>query len=152
LVAESGALLAQVRAVKDMGRQHFVLVNAGFSDLVRPAMYGGYHGIAVLPGAGSPALSERRTRPCVVAGPLCESGDVFTQAEGGDITPRELPSPQVGDWLVFEDAGAYGASMSSNYNSRPLIAEALLEGASARLIRRRQSLEALLALEDELGG
>jgi diaminopimelate decarboxylase len=148
LVAESGVLVAQVHAVKDMGNNHFVMVDTGFSDLVRPAMYGGYHGMSIVPGAGLPALSARERRPCVVAGPLCESGDVFTQLEGGVVTHRELPQPQVGDFLVFHDTGAYGAAMSSNYNSRPLIAEVLVDGPAARLIRRRQTLQELLALED----
>jgi hypothetical protein len=64
----------------------------------------------------------------VVAGPLCESGDVFTQEEGGVVLTRELPEARVGDLLVMHDAGAYGASMSSNYNSRPLAAEVLVDG------------------------
>jgi diaminopimelate decarboxylase len=144
LVAESGVLVAEVRAVKDMGSNHFVLVDAGFSDLVRPAMYGGHHHISVVPRNGQP----RPARPCVVAGPLCESGDVFTQLEGGVVSHRELASPEVGDLLVFHDTGAYGASMSSNYNSRPLIAEVLVDGAQTRLIRRRQTVAELLALEE----
>jgi diaminopimelate decarboxylase len=147
LVAESGVLIAEVRAIKNMGSNHFVLVDAGFSELVRPAMYGGYHHISVLPRQGSQALDKRAARMCVVAGPLCESGDVFTQLEGGVVSPRELPSPQVGDWLVLHDTGAYGASMSSNYNSRPLIAEVLIDGTVTRLIRRRQTVAELLALE-----
>jgi diaminopimelate decarboxylase len=85
----------------------------------------------------------------VVAGPLCESGDVFTQLEGGVVSPRDLPEANVGDLLVFHDTGAYGASMSSTYNSRPLIPEVLVEPAGhARLIRRRQTLDELLELEN----
>ena len=83
----------------------------------------------------------------VVAGPLCESGDVFTQGEGGVVLQRDLPAAAVGDLLVLHDTGAYGASMSSNYNTRPLIAEVLVEGGAARLIRRRQTVAELLALE-----
>ncbi|MCY1246557.1 Diaminopimelate decarboxylase [compost metagenome] len=83
----------------------------------------------------------------MVAGPLCESGDVFTQGEGGSVIPRSLPKAQVGDLLLIHDTGAYGASMSSNYNSRPLIPEVLLDGEEVRLIRRRQRVEELLALE-----
>jgi diaminopimelate decarboxylase len=83
-----------------------------------------------------------------VAGPLCESGDVFTQGEGGVVLRRDLPAAQVGDLLVFHNAGAYGASMSSNYNSRPLIPEVLIDGHAARLVRRRQTVAELLALED----
>lgn len=144
LVAESGMLLTEVRATKDAGSNHFVLVDAGFSDLMRPSMYGSYHAITVV----SADDSERPVRDTVVAGPLCESGDVFTQAEGGVVTPRRLPAAHVGDLLVLHDTGAYGASMSSNYNSRPLIAEVLLDRDAPRLIRRRQRIEELLALED----
>lgn len=144
LVAESGLLLAEVRAVKEAGNNHFVLVDAGFSDLMRPSMYGSYHAISVVPASGVDAQILRDT---VVAGPLCESGDVFTQAEGGVVTPRLLPEAQVGDLLVLHDAGAYGASMSSNYNSRPLIAEVLIDGGNSRLIRRAQTIDELLALE-----
>ncbi|HEX8957498.1 MAG TPA: diaminopimelate decarboxylase [Burkholderiaceae bacterium] len=146
LVAESGCLVSEVRAVKDMGANHFVLVDAGFNELMRPAMYGSYHEISIVPAAGTTAV--RATRNCVVAGPLCESGDVFTQEDGGIVTQRQLPDPQLGDLLVFHDTGAYGASMSSNYNSRPLIAEVLVENGKGRLIRRRQTVVELLALED----
>ena len=147
LVAESGVLLAEVRAAKDAGSNHFVLVDAGFNELMRPSMYGSYHAMSVLRrGGGSGA-----DRPTVVAGPLCESGDVFTQGDGGVVLPRELPAAQVGDLLVIHDTGAYGASMSSNYNTRPLIAEVLVDGGQARLIRRRQTVEELLALEQGLG-
>jgi diaminopimelate decarboxylase len=147
LVAESGALLAEVRAVKDMGANHFVLCDAGFNDLVRPAMYGGHHAISVLPGAGAVARPDLQV-PSVVAGPLCESGDVFTQDAGGVVEPRALAPAEAGDLLVFHDAGAYGASMSSNYNTRPLAAEVLVDGATARVIRRRQTVAELIALED----
>lgn len=143
LVAEAGVLLAEVRAVKTMGRNRFVLVDAGFNELMRPSMYGSHHGIQVLPADGTP----RAVQPTVVAGPLCESGDVFTQGEGGVVLTRDLPEAQVGDLLVFEDAGAYGSSMSSNYNTRPLAAEVLVDGGVARLVRRRQTVQELLALE-----
>lgn len=145
LVAESGALISEVRAVKTMGSRRFVLVDAGFNDLMRPAMYGSHHDISVLNADGEEKSGERA--PCVVAGPLCESGDVFTQQEGGVVESRLLPEAQVGDLLVFHDAGAYGATMSSNYNSRPLLAEAMIDGASSRLIRRRQTMAELLELE-----
>ena len=86
--------------------------------------------------------------PTVVAGPLCESGDVFTQDAGGVVAPRRVAPCAAGDLLVFHDTGAYGATMSSNYNSRPLAAEVLVDGDSARLIRRRQTIAELIALED----
>ncbi|ADU70457.1 diaminopimelate decarboxylase [Pantoea sp. At-9b] len=146
LVAESGVLVSQVRAVKEMGSRHFVLVDAGFSDLMRPAMYGSYHHISLLPADGR-TVNASQTVESVIAGPLCESGDVFTQLEGGKVETRALPAAQVGDYLVFHDTGAYGASMSSNYNSRPLIPEVLFENGTAREIRRAQTIQELLALE-----
>lgn len=145
LVAESGVLVSQVRAVKQMGSRHFVLVDAGFSDLMRPSMYGSYHHISLLPADGS--VPGEAHVESVVAGPLCESGDVFTQLEGGKVETRALPAAQVGDYLVFHDTGAYGASMSSNYNSRPLIPEVLFEQGVPREIRRAQTIQELLALE-----
>ena len=146
LVAESGVMVAEVRAVKDMGSNHFVLCDAGFSDLVRPAMYGGWHAISVLRAGGEPVSPDWRAT--VVAGPLCESGDVFTQDAGGTVAPRRLAPCAVGDLLVFHDTGAYGATMSSNYNSRPLAAEVLVDGDAVKLIRRRQTIAELIALEE----
>jgi diaminopimelate decarboxylase len=108
-------------------------------------MYGAYHRVSLLAKSGD---AERRSlRPTVVAGPLCESGDVFTQDASGNVQPRSLPEARVGDVMVFHDAGAYGSSMSSNYNSRPLAAEVLIDGERARLIRRRQTIDDLLLLE-----
>ena len=146
LVAECGVLVAQVRSVKEMGSRHFVLIDAGFSDLMRPAMYGSYHHISALAGDGRD-LTHAPLIETVVAGPLCESGDVFTQQEGGKVETRALPEVKPGDYLVLHDTGAYGASMSSNYNSRPLLPEVLFDRGAARLIRRRQTIEELLALE-----
>ena len=145
LVGPAGVLLAEVRASKDVGQSHYTLVDAGFNDLVRPAMYGAYHYISLL----SPSFDvERRPqKPTVVAGPLCESSDVFTQDASADVAPRLLPEARVGDVMVFHDAGAYGASMSSNYNTRPLAAEVLIDEGRPRLIRRRQTIEELLELE-----
>lgn len=143
LVAESAVLLAEVRAVKNAGANRFVLVDAGFNELMRPAMYGAFHAMSLI---GAPGPEQ----PTVVAGPLCESGDVFTQGPGGEVLTRALPAARVGDLLVIHDAGAYGASMSSNYNSRPLAAEVLVDGEASRLIRRRQTVEELLALEAQL--
>jgi len=145
LVAESGVLVSEVRASKHQGAQHFVLVDAGFSDLMRPAMYGSHHGMEIIHADGSLPVAAKHST--VVAGPLCESGDVFTQGEGGVVLQRELAPAAVGDLLVVHDTGAYGASMSSNYNTRPLIPEVLVDGVAARLIRRRQTVAELLALE-----
>ena len=146
LVAESGVLVAEVRATKAQGSQHFVMVDAGFSDLMRPSMYGSFHGMEIIQADGTPATGQ--VQPSVVAGPLCESGDVFTQGEGGVVLQRDLPQAKVGDLLVIHDTGAYGASMSSNYNTRPLIAEVLVQAdGQARVIRRKQTVAELIALE-----
>lgn len=144
LVAESGCLVTEVRAVKKVGSRNFMLVNAGFNDLMRPALYGAYHHMTLLDGQGVPV--NRPVHDYVVGGPLCESGDIFTQDEEG-VTPRLLPEAQVGDLLIMHDAGAYGASMSSNYNSRTLLPEVLIDQGQAKLIRRAQPLSDLLALE-----
>src|SRR5690606_8991303 len=146
LVAEAGVLVAQVRSVKEMGSRHFVLIDAGFNDLMRPSMYGSYHHITALAADGRDLVNAPRIET-VVAGPLCESGDVCTQQEGGKVETRSLPEVKPGDYLVLHDTGAYGASMSSNYNSRPLLPEVLFDNGVARLIRRRQTIQELLALE-----
>jgi len=146
LVAESGKLVAEVRAVKDSGANHFVLVDAGFNDLVRPSMYGSWHEISFFSGEGE--VRSDKIRSTVVAGPLCESGDVFTQEEGGLVVPRDLPDTRVGDLAVIHDTGAYGAAMASNYNTRGMGAEVLVESGKVRLIRRRQTVTDLLSLEN----
>ncbi|MBR7799758.1 diaminopimelate decarboxylase [Undibacterium fentianense] len=145
LVAQSGILISELRAQKQVGSNFFLFVDAGFNDLVRPSMYGSFHRISAHTADGQ--LRGGATRPSVVAGPLCESGDVFTQEEGGVVTHQNLPVCEVGDLIVFHDAGAYGASMSSNYNSRPLIPEVLVDGDTMQLIRRRQTIQELIALE-----
>ncbi|SHM48289.1 diaminopimelate decarboxylase [Pseudomonas asturiensis] len=145
LVAESGCLVAQVRAKKDVGTNHFVLVNSGFNDLIRPAMYGSFHRITALQKA--PVSDRDLWRKTVVAGSLCEAGDVFTQQSNAEIDHQLLPDLQVDDLLVFHDCGAYGASMSSNYNSRPLIPELMLDDGVVKVIRRRQTFDELLSLE-----
>ncbi|BAH83010.1 diaminopimelate decarboxylase [Candidatus Ishikawella capsulata] len=148
LVAESGVLLCQIRAIKKMGNRHFILVNAGFSDLMRPAMYGSYHAISLIAG-DKRIINQNKTIDTLVAGPLCESGDIFTQLEGGTIAVRSLPvAAQVGDYIIIHDTGAYGASMSSNYNSRPLIPEVMFETGIPREIRRSQTIQELLSLEE----
>jgi diaminopimelate decarboxylase len=142
LVAEAGALIAEVRAVKSMGTNRFFLLDAGFNDLARPVMYGSHHPIALCPRDGSE--SERPEVDAIVGGPLCESGDIFTQAEGGYVCSRPLPAAHVGDYLVLGNAGAYGFAMSSNYNSKTRAAEVLIEGGQAKLIRKRESFEDLV--------
>jgi diaminopimelate decarboxylase len=142
LTAEAGSLITEVRAIKRMGSNRYLLVDAGFNTLARPVLYGSYHPMRVVTAAGRPAAGE--PSELVVGGPLCESGDIFTQAEGGFVEGRPLPPASVGDFLVIDVAGAYGFVMASNYNSKPLPAEVLIDGGSARLVRARQTPEDLL--------
>ncbi len=142
LVAECGYLVAEIRSVKKMGKNTFYLLDAGFNNLARPILYGAYHPMSIAPADGQLA---REKWPVVVGGPLCESGDIFTQSDGGIVGSRELPKARVGDFLVIERAGAYGFAMGSNYNSKPLAAEVMITAdAVTHLVRQRQSFEDLI--------
>ena len=140
LVAESGYLVSEIRSVKRQGEHWFYLLDAGFNNLARPILYGSYHPMSIVPRDDA----TRAERDVIVGGPLCESGDIFTQSEGGFISPRRLPAAEVGQFLVIECAGAYGFVMSSNYNSRPMAAEVLIRQGKAHLIRQRQTFEDLV--------
>ena len=94
-----------------------------------------------------PLGTKREVQDVVVGGPLCESGDIFTQTEGGYVRTRSLPVAEVGEYLVIECAGAYGAVMGSNYNSKPIAAEVLIVEGQPHLVRRRQTLDELIAGE-----
>ncbi len=142
LTAECGYLIAEVRSVKTMGENLFYLVDAGFNDLARPVMYGAHHPISICGRCGEAA--DRDLEQAIVGGPLCESGDIFTQREGGFVDSRLLPTASVGDFVIMENAGAYGFVMASNYNSKTRAAEVLLEGGAAKLIRRRETFEDLV--------
>ena len=147
LVGEAGVLVAKVWGTKRQASNTFCSVDAGFDNLVRPAMYGSHHEISVVRSDGTLAADDD-LHPTVVSGPLCESGDVFTQKEGGVVSPRDLPPIGFGDLIVLHDAGAYASSMASNYNSRGLAPEILVEKGRPRLIRRRQTIADLLELEE----
>lgn len=149
LVGNAGVLIAEVRAVKKVADNHFVLVDAGFNDLARPVLYGSHHDISFVTPSGAPVTGP--ISPIAVAGPLCEAGDVFTQQDGGFIEFRDLPLPQAGDFAILRDTGAYGATMSSNYNTRPLAPEVMLDAGALTVIRRRQSVAELLELEADVG-
>lgn len=140
LVAEAGFLVAEIRAVKKQADNLFYLVDAGFNNLARPVMYGAYHPISLAPRDGN---LKRPECDVIVGGPLCESGDIFTQEEGGIVVTRRLPQASVGDYLVIECAGAYGFVMGSNYNAKPLAAEVLIDQREVLLIRRRQAYSEL---------
>lgn len=122
----------------------FAMVDAGFVDLVRPAMYGSYHHIEVL---GKDASAG--TEPIVVAGPLCESGDVFTRGGADEeLNPRLLPRPERGDLLALRDAGAYGYAMSSNYNSIGRAPQIWVESdGSVEMISRRETIDDIVKAE-----
>jgi diaminopimelate decarboxylase len=142
LVAESGFLIAEIRSVKKMGQNTFYLLDAGFNDLARPILYGAYHPISICHRGGQP--SSRELVDVVVGGPLCESGDIFTQEEGGFVAKRPLPVAKVGDLLILEVAGAYGFVMSSNYNGRFRTPELLIEDGLVHCIRSRETYEDLI--------
>jgi diaminopimelate decarboxylase len=141
LVAESGYLVTEIRAVKQMGANTFYLLDAGFNNLARPILYGAYHPMSICPVVRDGVTG---CQDVVVGGPLCESGDIFTQEEGGFVARRSLPAAAVGDLLVIERAGAYGAVMASNYNSKPLAPEVLIQNGQPHLIRSRQTLNDLI--------
>jgi diaminopimelate decarboxylase len=132
LVGNAGVLLTRVRYLKQSEHKKFVIVDAGMNDLIRPALYQSYHEIVPV----REAHDSPRERVDVV-GPVCESGDFFAQ-------DRPMPEMKEGDLVALMSAGAYGFVMASNYNSRPLPAEALVEGESFSLIRRRQTIEDLV--------
>ena len=141
LVAESGYLIAEIRAVKGMGENTFYLLDAGFNDLARPILYGAYHPISICHRNGR---ASKQMVDVVVGGPLCESGDIFTQEEGGFVAKRSLPAASVGDYLILEVAGAYGFVMASNYNGRFRVPEVLLENGQMHCIRKRETFDDLI--------
>ncbi|VFP88553.1 Diaminopimelate decarboxylase [Buchnera aphidicola (Cinara piceae)] len=149
LVGQSGILVAQVYSVKKMGKNTFVILNAGFNDLMRPILYSSYHKISVL-HINKKNKKNSPTIKCIIAGPLCESGDIFTFKKKGLIFYRNIPKVYPGDYIIIHDTGAYGASMSSNYNSRPLIPEILYKKNKFKLIRRRQKIKEMLNLETSI--
>lgn len=126
LVAEAGVLLARVLYVKQGGARPCVVLDAGMNDLLRPALYDAYH--PILPVAEPPAGAA--STAVDVVGPICESTDVFARA-------RDLPPLRSGDLVAFGGAGAYGAVMASDYNSRPRAAEIMVEGARWAVIKPR---------------
>ncbi len=135
IIAQAGALLTQVLHEKLNGNKTFVVTDAGMNDLIRPSLYQAYH--AILPLRRD---TKRKMAVVDVVGPVCETGDFFAR-------DRELPELTAGDFLAVLDAGAYGMSLSSNYNSRARAAEVLVNGRTHRLIRRRETLREMLTQE-----
>jgi diaminopimelate decarboxylase len=137
IVAQAGALLTRVLYVKKNGSKTFVITDAAMNDLIRPALYHAHHEILPIK---QPAKSGKSELAVDVVGPVCESGDFFAR-------DRRLPPVKPGDLVLLLDAGAYGMSQTSNYNSRPRPAEILIDGATTQLIRRRETIRDLLGPE-----
>ena len=133
LVGNGGVLLTRVRYIKKTGAKKFAIVDAGMNDLIRPALYQSYHEIVPV----AEPSKTKSTEKIDIVGPVCESGDFFA-------LDREMPELHEGDLLAIMSAGAYGFVMASNYNSRPLPAEALVRGDQFALIRKRQTWEDLV--------
>jgi diaminopimelate decarboxylase len=134
IVGPAGVLLTRVLYRKTNDHKRFLIVDAAMNDLVRPSLYGAYHEIVpVKRGSGKTEITD-------VVGPICESGDFFAR-------DRKLPSAEEGDLLAILDAGAYGSVLGSNYNTRGRAAEVLVDGAHAKVVRRRESVEDQIRLE-----
>ena len=135
IVGPAGALVSRVIDVKRQGEgKLFVVLDAGMTELLRPMLYGAYHRIEPVQTTDAP------TAVCDIVGPLCETSDTL----GKD---REMPLPRAGDLMAVLDAGAYGSVMASNYNRRTMPAEVMVESGKSMLIRRRQTIDDLVALE-----
>jgi diaminopimelate decarboxylase len=134
IVGNAGVLLTRCLYEKKGSAKTFKIVDAGMNDLIRPALYEGHHEIAPLQeNSGALVTAD-------VVGPICESGDFFCQN-------REMPDFQPGDVIALLSAGAYGFVMASNYNTRPLPAEILVDGSTSKVVRKRQTLEDVIAGE-----
>ncbi len=146
VVADAGVLLTRVNTVKPTADERVVGVDAGMTDLLRPAMYDAYHPIRNLGGGnGEPRPEDREATAVTVAGPICETGDTLCR-------DRALADPSRGDLLAIGIAGAYGYEMASQYNSRPRPAEVAIDDGHATVVRRRETLADLTAVEREADG
>jgi diaminopimelate decarboxylase len=145
LIGNAGVLLTRVRYIKQTGSRKFAIVDAGMNDLIRPALYQSYH--EIVPCSASVSDADRGASKGLekidIVGPVCESGDFFA-------LDREMPELREGDVLAIMSTGAYGFVMASNYNSRPLPAEALVRGDKFALIRRRQAWDDLVREEVDI--
>jgi diaminopimelate decarboxylase len=139
LVAEAGVLLTRVVRVKHGRQRRFLILDAAMTELLRPSLYDAWHDIVPLVDGSRPLQT------CDVVGPVCETGDTFARG-------RELPQCEAGDLVMIRTTGAYGASMASTYNSRPLAAEVLLDRGRYAVVRRRQTLEEMVAGERTADG
>lgn len=138
VIGPAGALLTRVTYRKRNGEKNFLIVDAGMNDLIRPSLYHAHH--EILPVALNP---EAKREISDVVGPVCETGDFFAR-------DRVLPEAEEGDLLAILDAGAYGMSLASNYNTRPRPAEVMVQGKTAKLIRKRETFRDLIRGEEML--
>lgn len=143
IIADAGVLLTRVLYTKTNGDRRYAIVDAGMNDLIRPALYGARHRVTRIENEESRIETDAPSRFYSVVGPICESGDILA----AEVT---LPELQRGDLLIIHDVGAYGMSMASNYNARPRAAEVLVDGDRWRVIRRRETVEALMWGEEVL--
>ena len=134
LVAEAGILVTRVIRVKPGDPRPFLVIDAAMNDLARPSLYDAWHEVLALSASPGPGVAYD------IVGPVCESGDTFAQA-------RDLPQCEAGDLLLIAGTGAYGASMASTYNSRPLAAEVMLDCGRYSVVRRRQTFDEMIAGE-----
>ncbi len=141
IVGNAGILVTRVQYVKTSGDRRFLICDAGMNDLMRPALYNAFHRIWPVEGNGGPEAAAENLSPADVVGPICESADYFARE-------RPLPPVKRGDLLTVFSAGAYGFSMSSNYNSHPRPPEVLVEGDSWRTIRARETYQDLIRGEE----
>lgn len=136
IAGNAGVLISRVEYIKERDGRTFVVLDAGMNDLLRPALYGAHH--EVLPVRA--AETGDKAAPVDLVGPICESTDRFAR-------DRPMPPLREGDLVAFMTAGAYGATLSSQYNSRPLVAEALVRGDACAVVRRRPTFDEMIALE-----
>jgi len=134
MVANTGVLLAEVVYIKQGVKDNFLIIDAGMNDLLRPSMYDAYHEILPL------SQNDRPDCDYHIVGPICETSDTFSRS-------RQLPALQAGEYIAIMDTGAYGAVMASGYNTRPLVAEVLIEEGQQRIIRQRPSYAEIINLD-----
>jgi diaminopimelate decarboxylase len=143
LVAQAGTLLVRVTNIQSTPAHIFVGTDSGFNHLLRPTIYGAYHHIV------NASQVEGEQQAVVVAGNICESGDVFTPGEGGP-EDRPISRPEIGHLLALRDTGAYGMVLASNYNMRARPAEVVVQKGEATLTRRRETYEDVVAMYEGL--
>jgi diaminopimelate decarboxylase len=136
IIGPCGALITRVLYRKQNDSKRFLVVDGGMNDLIRPSLYGAYHEIIPV------KLNSKKSETVDVVGPICETGDFFAR-------DRELPNVSAGELIALLDAGAYGMSISSNYNTRGRAAEVMVEGKKVKLIRRRENVKDQIRIEEE---